>query len=171
MMAHFRITRGLLEQIQDHLRSTHPVAFERVGFVACRGASTAHGIVLVARAFYPVADEDYEEDASVGAQIGSPAIQRILQHAYSHTDSMLFVHEHGHRGEPRPSRTDIACWRELIPNFWHVRPELPHGGLILSQDSAMGLLWVPGKKEPVKISKFSVIGQPLRRWSSETFDV
>jgi hypothetical protein len=80
---------------------------------------------------------------------------------------MLFVHEHAHKGKPGPSRVDLNCWRELIPNFWHVRPELPNGGLILSDDNAMGLVWVPHRTDVFQISKFTVVGRQLRRWSGE----
>ena len=80
---------------------------------------------------------------------------------------MLFVHAHEHSGKPHPSRVDVDCWRELIPNFWHVRPELPHGGLILSDDNAMGTVWVPNQTDVFPISKFTLVGRQLRRWSEE----
>ncbi|CAN5544784.1 hypothetical protein BH23ACI1_BH23ACI1_26900 [soil metagenome] len=60
------------------------------------------------------------------------------------------------------STVDLA-----IPNFWHVRPELPHGGLILSEDNAMGIVWVPHQTEVFQISKFTVVGGHLQRWSEE----
>lgn len=165
MNIHLKLLQQLHDEITEHLRQPHPVALERVGFVACAGGDAPDGMVLLARSFHPVRDEDYEADELVGARINSRAIQSALALAYSGHHSMLFVHEHGHSGRPGPSRVDLNCWRELIPNFWHVRPDLPHGGLILSHDSAMGLIWVPHQTKVFRISKFTIIGRHLRRWS------
>jgi len=123
--------------------------------------------VLLGRSFYPVRDEDYEADELVGARISSGAVQSALALAYAKSQSMFFVHQHGHKGKPRPSRIDLDCWSEMIPNFWHVRPELPHGGLILSTDNAMGIVWVPHRTDVFPISKFTVVGRRLRLWAEE----
>ena len=167
MKIHLKLPEGLLDAITAHLRQPHSVALERVGFVACVGGNTPGGIVLLGRSFHPVRDEDYEADELVGARISSGAVQSALALAYAKSQSMLFVHEHGHKGKPRPSRVDLDCWRELIPNFWHVRPELPHGGLILSEDNAMGIVWVPCQTDVFPISKFTVVGRHLEQWSEE----
>jgi hypothetical protein len=164
---HLKLPERLLDEITAHLAQPHSVALERVGFLACAGGNTRDGIVLLGRSFHPVRDEDYEADELVGARISSRAVQSCLALAYATPQSMLFVHEHGHKGTPRPSRVDLDCWRELIPNFWHVRPELPHGGLILSEDGAMGMVWVPHQIDVFPISKFTVVGRQLRRWSEE----
>lgn len=165
MNIHLKLPGQLHDEITTHLRNPHPVALERVGFVACAGGNAPDGMVLLARSFHPVRDEDYEADELVGARISSRAIQSALALAYGTSLSMLFVHEHAHLGMPIPSRVDLTCWRELIPNFWHVRPELPHGGLILSHDSAMGLVWVPHQTSVCPIIKFTIVGRHLRRWS------
>ena len=169
MKIHLKVPEHLLDEITAHLRQPHSVAHERVGFVACAGGNTPDGIVLLGRSFHPVRDDDYEADKLVGARISSRAVQSTLALAYARPQSMLFVHEHAHKGKPGPSRVDLNCWRELIPNFWHVRPELPHGGLILSDDNAMGLVWVPHRTDVFQISKFTVVGRQLRRWSGEEY--
>jgi hypothetical protein len=162
---HLKLPQQLHDEITQHLRKPHPVALERVGFVACVGGVAPGGMVLLGRSFHPVRDKDYEADDMVGARIGARAIQSALALAYGTSQSMLFVHEHAHDGKPNPSRIDLNCWRELIPNFWHVQPELPHGGLILSHDNAMGLVWVPHQATVFPISKFTIVGRRLRRWS------
>jgi hypothetical protein len=163
---HFKITEALLREIREDLRRPHNVAFERVGFIACAGGNARDGLMLLARSYHPVADDDYEAGEFVGAKISSRAVQRALALAYANSQAMLFVHEHGHSGEPVPSRVDLDCWKELVPNFWHVRPGLPHGALILSDDRAMGLVWVPNK-DVFPIADFSVVGRRLVRWSAE----
>jgi hypothetical protein len=162
---HLKLTERLLDEITTHLRQPHSIAFERVGFVSCAGGNTRDGIVLLGRSFHTVRDEDYEADELVGARISSRAVQSALALAYARPQSMLFVHEHWHKGKPRPSRVDLDCWRELIPNFWHVRPELPHGGLILSEDNAVGIVWVPHHTDVSPIDTFTVVGRGVRRWS------
>jgi len=162
-----KLSRNLHDEITDHLQQPHPIALERVGFIACAGANTDDGFLLLGRSFHPVHDDHYEADTFVGARISSRAVQAALMIAYGKPQSMLFVHEHAHKGCPGPSRVDLDCWRELIPNFWHVRPELPHGGLILSEDRAMGLMWVPNQTEIFPIDDFSIVGRHLRRWTEE----
>jgi hypothetical protein len=164
---HLKLRECLFDEITAHLRLPHPVALERVGFVACAGGNAPDGIVLLGRSFHPVRDDDYEADDRVGARISSRAVQSALAFAYRHSVSMLFVHEHGHQGKPHPSRVDLDCWRELIPNFWHVRPELPHGGLIVSDDNAMGIVWVPHQTDVFPITTLTVVGRHLCRRSEE----
>jgi len=94
-----------------HLAQPHSVALERVGFLACAGGKTGDGIVLLGRSFHPVRDEDYEADELVGARISSRAVQSALALAYATPQSMLFVHEHGHKGTPRPSRVELEIHR------------------------------------------------------------
>lgn len=163
MRATLKIASTTLDAMREHLRKPHPIAFERVGFLACRGGNTRRGCVLVALEFLPVADEDYEDDPTAGATISANAIRVALEFALRGAEAMLFVHEHAHRGRPRPSDTDERSWNELIPSFGYVRPGLPHGALILSHDSAMGRLWMPGGgRRP--IDEFVVVGQHLERW-------
>jgi hypothetical protein len=165
MRVHFKITDLLLRHIQCDLRRPHSVALERVGFVTCRVGRTADGLMVLARGFKPVADEHYMHNPHVGAAINGDAVRLALQHAYAYPDVMMFIHEHAHDGPTRPSRVDLECWRRMIPNFWNVRPELPHGALILSHDSGMGQLWIPHQTGPVGIGRFSVVGTSVRRWS------
>lgn len=163
MTVQLKLTADLLADVRAHLRVPHLIAFERVGFLACRGAWVEDGTVVVAREFLPVADDHYVEADDAGARISSDAVRLAMQHAYNTRDCMVYVHAHEHRGRPRPSRVDLECWHELIPAFWHVRPELPHGALILSDDSAMALMWVPGRPVPVPVDEFLVVGYPLTR--------
>jgi hypothetical protein len=164
---HLKLPDRLLAEIAADLHRPHPVATERVGFIASVGGATSDGIVLLGRSFHPVRDDDYEPDELVGARIGSRAVQRALALAYAKPQSMLFVHEHRHKALPIPSRVDLDCWRELIPNFWHVRPALPHGAVILSEDAAMGLIWVPEHATVCPINKVTVVGRRLRQWSGD----
>jgi hypothetical protein len=158
------MTASLLSEMRSDLHRPHAIAFERVGFLACRGGQVPGGFVLVAHSWLPVADAHYAEGAEdVGAAFGPDAIRLALEHAYNHPDVMLFVHEHSHPGMPRPSRVDKKCWATMIPNFWHVSPSLPHGALILSEDDAMGLLWIPGADARVEIDDVVVVGPRLTR--------
>lgn len=167
MRVHFKIADALYRSVLQDLRRPHRVALERVGFVTCRVGRTPDGLVLLARGFNPVADEHYIHNPDIGAEINGDAVRLALQHAYAQPDVMMFAHEHPHRGPTWPSQVDLQCWRQMIPNFWNVRPELPHGALIFSHDVGMGHLWISRDVAPVSIDRFSVVGSPLRRWSCE----
>lgn len=162
MTVHFKITRVLTHQIREDLARAHSFAAERVGFVTCRvGALPSGGIVVLAHDYHPVADEDYLPDHTVGAMMGPAAIRKAMQHAYCSQSAMFHVHMHEHHGAPWFSRTDLREAARFVPDFWNVRPEMPHGALVLSLDSVAGVCWLSSSREMVKISKITIVGAPL----------
>ncbi len=161
MKVAFKITRALLGRTFDDLSRPHPFAAERVGFLSCRvGALRPSGWVVLAHDFHSVADEDYLRDRTVGAMMGPAAIRRAMQVALSHEVCMFHVHIHEHRGQPWFSGTDLRETAKFVPDFWHVRPQLVHGAIVLSVDSAAGLCWHPQHSKPFRFSDFSVVGAP-----------
>ena len=93
--------------------------------------------------------------------MGADAIRKALQLAYGLKRSMFHVHAHEHEGRPWFSPTDLRENRKFMLDFWHVRPEYPHGALVLSLDSAAGLCWVQANRKPFRISDFDVVGSPM----------
>jgi len=164
MKLNFKAHRSLIVRIQEDLRRPHQFAFERVGFVSCRFGVIDHGALVLAHDYHPVADEHYEVDQSVGARFGSAAIRSALEIAISKPVGIFHVHLHDHPGVPRPSSVDSREWAKFVPNFWHVRPELPHGALILSSDRIIGRCWYPGLIRPVAMSRFTVVDSHLTFW-------
>jgi hypothetical protein len=163
MRVAFKITRTLLGNVYDDLRRRHPFAAERVGFLSCRvGALKPGGWVVLAHEFHSVADADYLRDHSVGAMMGPDAIRKALQVALSREVCMFLVHIHEHRGRPGFSGTDLRETAKFVPDFWHVRPHMVHGAVVLSIDSVAGLCWHPQAPAPICISEFSLVGAPMR---------
>lgn len=163
----FKATKVLLTGVQADLRRPHPFAAERVGFVSCRvGELKRSGLIVLAHDYHPVDDSDYLDDPTVGAMMGPGAIRKALQFAYNNEAGMFHVHIHDHRGQPRPSSIDLREAAKFVPDFWHVRPHMPHGILILSRDSATGLCWYPGKSKPMGITRFRIVGRPISAFGS-----
>jgi hypothetical protein len=134
-----------------------------VGFLACRAARLSKdGIVLLAFEYRTVDDEDYIEDPSVGAMMGSRAIRKALEFALKNKVGMFHIHLHGHRGRPRFSGVDSRESAKFVPDFWNVRPEMPHGALVVSIDSFYGLCWYPRGSAPSEIADFVVVGSPMK---------
>ena len=158
----FRISRDLLKIVRRDLARPHPFASERVGFLVCRlGSVGHHEVVILAQSFQSIADDDYVESDSVGAMMGSAAIRKALQIAYSDRTSMFHVHMHEHFGQPGFSLVDLRESAVFVPDFWHVCPSHPHGALVLSKDSATGLCWYPGIRHPLPIGEIVVVGAPM----------
>lgn len=164
MKIHFRMLRSLRDAILRDLLRPHEHAAERVGFVSCRFGTSDSGLLVLAHAFHPVLDEHYEKDPGVGARMNSAAIRAALQVALSDEVGMFHVHLHDHRGLPGPSSIDWSEWQKFIPNFWHVRPQLPHGALVLSRDRLSGWCWYPRKQEPIRIDRFTMVGRGMQSW-------
>lgn len=163
MTVHFKITRDLLEKTRHDLERLHPFAAERVGFFSCRpGITPGGGLIILAHAYHPVQDEDYLDDPSVGAMMGPGAIRKAMEYAYNTPVGMFHVHMHGHAEIPEFSRIDLRESRKFIPDFWNVRPKMPHGTLVMSHDSLAGLCWMPDSRRIVRIEKITVVGAPLQ---------
>ncbi len=157
-----KITRNLLEIVQQDLSRPHLFALERVGFLSGRvGTWGEAGLVIPIHGYQPIADADYQEDDSVGAMMASPAIRKALQFAYTHKVAMFHVHRHEHRGRPAFSCVDLRENAKFIPDFWHVCPSHPHGALLLSLDSALGMCWCPTLTSPIPITEIVIVGAPM----------
>jgi hypothetical protein len=158
-----KITADLLDQINQDLQRPHPFAFERVGFILCRPARLEpEGWILLAWGYHTVADDDYVDDYSVGAMMGPGAIRKALQLAFNDPLSIVHVHLHDHSGKPGFSKTDAEESARFVPDFWNVRPSLPHGAIVLSRDSAYGFVWEPTRRRRVPLDETSIVGAPMR---------
>jgi hypothetical protein len=160
----FKITERLFGEVKTRLARPHPFASERVGFLLCRVGLLENGdLIILSHSLHDVADDDYLDDPSVGAMMGPAAIRKALQIAYQQQASMFHVHLHLHGGRPRFSRVDERETAKFVPDFWNVQPDLPHGAIVFSDDSACGKCWIPGHKTPGEISQFGVVGVPSRK--------
>lgn len=156
-----RLTTALLQQIRDDLSRRHEFALERVGFLACRHSQNASGMLLLGAQYLPVANEDYVDQDRFGAYIGPGAFRMAMEYAYNNNVCMLHVHRHDHRGLPRFSPDDDSESEKFVPNFWNVRPTLPHGTLLLSYDRVVGRTWGPSSRRRQTLSRIAVVGSPL----------
>ena len=162
MRIDFRITRSMLEGIRKDLRRQHAHAYERVGCITCRfGLVGRAHLLCLSHGYLPVADEDYIEDRMFGALIGSAAFRKAMQLAYTQDVGLFHVHLHGHSGVPTPSGIDVRETAKFVPDFFHVRPNLPHGAIVLSSDSLSGRVWPSAAARPTPIDRFSIVGAPL----------
>ena len=163
----FRIQNALLKSIHVDLSRPHPFAHERVGFIACRVGGLPEGQVLLADSYCVVADEDYENDPSVGAMMGSGAIRKALQFSYSEGTAMFHVHRHEHKGKPGFSKIDISEGGKFVPDFWNVNRSMPHGMIVLSKDSMTGAWWDPKNKQTQYIDEMVVIGRVISNFGGK----
>ena len=156
----FRATRDFERHVRQDLERPHQFAAERVGFLSVRAASTGKALVLLADRYHPVADEDYVDDRRVGAMMGQEAIRKALEIALLDPVGMFHIHMHEHRGRPRFSPIDLREQLKFVPDFFKVRPEMPHGAIVFSHDRAAGRVWV-GPARIHEIGEFNTIGQPV----------
>lgn len=162
MSAHFKIRAALLAHIRLDLSRPHSFAHERVGWISAAVSKIGDGsLMLLAHSYYPVEDDDYLDDPSVGAMMGSAAISAALQRSYQGRTAALHVHMHGHPGPPDFSGVDKRENAKFVPDFFNVAAHVPHGALVLSLDSAVGELWLARDQGPTRIGRFSAIGAPM----------
>jgi hypothetical protein len=158
----FKVVDLLLERVRLDLARSHAFAAERVGFFICSVAGLVpEGIIVLAHDYKPVEDEHYIDDSTVGAMMGPTAIRKAMEFALNNKAGMFHIHMHDHTGRSRFSRTDARESAKFVPDFWNVRPEMPHGALVASKDSLYGFCWYPGISAPVEIGEFVVVGSPM----------
>jgi hypothetical protein len=164
MNIRFKITSALLTAVRIDLRRPHAFAHERVGFISA-GLSAAHDeLLILARAYRPVRDDDYLRDARVGAMMNAEAIRRARQWAMDDRAAIFHVHTHGGRGVPSFSGVDIAENAKFVPNFVAVAPYAVHGAIVLSDTAAFGQVWLDRNSPQRFVAAFSEVGIPIRSW-------
>lgn len=164
-----KTTSRFLDAVRRDLRRPHAFAGERVGFITTKVARAKERLVLFAQHYHPVADRDYLDDPSVGAMMSADAIRKALDLALLQPLSVFHIHLHDHKGRTGFSTVDRREQLKYVPDFFKVRPTLPHGALVLSADSVHGRAWLD-RNTIVDITEFeiagpytSVIGSATRR--------
>ena len=158
-----RLPAVLLERVRRDLARPHAFAQERIGFVLGRSAGGLHGsTILLGSDYIPIPDPEYVDDPTVGARIGSAAIRRGMQAVLDGGVSCLHTHMHYGRGVPQFSRVDGRELPPVVRGFMNVRHDVPHGALLLSEDSLICALWLPGSERPTPGGKVVVVGRPMR---------
>lgn len=164
MNIRFKITHQLLVAIRADLARRHAFTHERVGFVAAGLAAANDELLILARAYRPVPDDEYLRADGVGAMIGANAIRQARQWAMDTRAAIFHVHSHGGRGTPRFSGIDEREAAKFVPNFVSVLPSHVHGAIVLSDTAAFGQVWLDKHARQPFIAKFSVVGMPLENW-------
>jgi hypothetical protein len=164
MKIRFKITSALLATIGIDLRRPHPFAHERVGFIGAGLAAAHDELLILAREYRPVRDDEYLRDPSVGAMISDHAIRRARQWAMNDGVASFHVHTHGGRGIPGFSSIDMRENAKFVPNFVSVAPLCVHGAIVLSDTAAYGQVWLGCTSAQPFITTFSEVGVPIRKW-------
>lgn len=164
MKIRFKITSALLATIRIDLRRPHPFAHERVGFIAAGLAAAHDELLIVAREYRPIRDDEYLNDPRVGAMMSAEAIRSARQWAMDERVAIFHVHTHGGSGIPRFSGTDVTENAKFVPNFTSVAPHAVHGAIVLSDTAARGQVWLDRKPPQPFITTFHEIGMPIRSW-------
>jgi hypothetical protein len=163
MKTEIKLTGELYAEIIHDLTRPHPFAAERVGFAFGRMGSLGQ-LVLLSR-YQSIPDDQYVDDPTVGARIGSEALTWAMQAVYQSRptrEGIFQTHLHGHKGETRMSMVDSHEIPKLLPGFQSVGRDAAHGIIILSLDHGSGWVWHPGNREPYHVDSINIIGVPIR---------
>lgn len=156
----FRATSAFLAKVRKDLMRPQAFAHERVGFITARAALGAEGLVLLAENYYPVADEDYLHDPTVGAMIGQEALRKALELALLKGVGVFHVHMHGLSDRVWFSAVDLREQVKFIPDFFTVCPQMPHGAIVLNAKTAAGRVWLSAS-EIANINVFDELGSRM----------
>lgn len=153
----FRSTQAFVREVRRDLIRPHSFAAERVGWISTRTMAAGRKLIVQAENYYPVNDADYIDDSRVGAMMDQEAIRKALNVALLNPVGVFHVHLHHHHGRPIFSGVDLRGQADVMPDFFTVRPDQPHGALVLSLDRITGRVWLrPDAVHP--ISEFNLVG-------------
>jgi hypothetical protein len=153
----FRATETFIAGVRSDLMRPHAFAHERVGFISVMAAMGLDHLVVMARSYHPVADADYSRNNMVGAMMGQEAIRKALEVALLNRVGMFHVHMHTLPMRLWFSPLDLKEYPKFVPDFFKLRPELPHGAIVLSPHSGAGLTWL-GPQQVLALTEFHVVG-------------
>jgi hypothetical protein len=151
-----QIPLGLYQGVLADLRRKHAHAAERIGFVYGRLVPGGDSVVMMTR-YMPIPDEQYVVDYTVGARINGDAIRAAMQGVLDSGYGVFHIHLHEWPGIPSFSRTDDAELPRLIPAFRAVGPTQATGLFLLSPDSAIADVWLPGASGPERATRISIV--------------
>jgi hypothetical protein len=146
---------GLYQGVLADLRRPHTHAAERIGFLYSRLVPGERLIVMTR--YVPVPDEQYVVDDTVGARINGDAIRAAMQGVLDTGDGVFHTHLHEWPGTPEFSRTDNEEMPRLIPAFRAVGATQATGLFLLSPDSAIADVWLPGSPWPERAARILVV--------------
>lgn len=156
MLITIQIPRDLYHRILADLRRPHAHAAERIGFLYGRFVPGDQPLVVMTR-YVPVPDEQYVVDDTVGARINGDAIRNGMQGVLDTGDGVFHTHLHEWPGTPWFSQTDAEELPRLMPAFRAVGPTQAAGLFLLSSDSAIADVWLPGAPGPERATKILVV--------------
>jgi hypothetical protein len=162
-----RLNRKLYEEVLSDLRRPHAHAAERVCFLYGCLAAAPESLILMTR-YSPVADECYIHDLNVGARIDGDAIRAAMQGVVDSGDGVFHTHLHEWPGRPGFSVVDNWELPKLIPAFQAIGHGQATGLFLLSPDSAIADIWLPGSQRPQRAGRIAVVGYPLCFLGGET---
>ena len=163
-MIRLKVTSMLLYEVRRDLARPHAFARERVGFLKAALALSENDCAILVHSYTPVADNDYLNDPSVGAMMGPHAISMAMAAAFEDHVALFHVHSHGGQGIPHFSGVDLRENQKFVPDFFKVRPQRPHGAVVLSATHAYGHVWLEPGAVARPIDQFQLVGSHCRKW-------
>jgi len=142
-----RLTRPSAKRLLEHLKQFQFP--EPMAFAFARHAKTPrHDLVLCDDIVIPPASA-FLSSAGHGARWKGSYMIELLNEAAARECGLFIFHFHG--GSPvRMSGDDLASGGELLPKFQLIIPMRPHGSIVLGEDSAAGLILMPGRETPTE---------------------
>lgn len=158
-----KIPKQIHLQMLDDLNRPHPFAFERVGFLYTTSILLKDNtVIILAKDYIAVDDENYIEDKNVGAKINSTAIRIAMQKMLDNNEGCFHVHLHSHKGIPYPSYTDNKGLPNIAKSFSNISKFQANGYVILSENSFNISILYADEELFFKPELISIIGYPLK---------
>jgi len=156
---------------ESHYEQLRKLVFDKEGvegaaFVLCGQHCSEDVKKLISHAVIPISDDDYLRRERDGLTIGSRALVRITKLARYENLSIIFAHSHP-GGWCHFSEQDDREEEKLFPFFQSRVPDRIHGSVVITEDSVVGRLYDPHRKEVESILSIGSFISILRSANSD----
>lgn len=151
---------GVCAHVEDFTRG------EEAGYLICRLSRVDDRVVLLAREWLPIPDEEISRNVEGSvlawtASFNSDALERALDSGCT----LVLVHSHG---TPLPafSPDDRDKERRLFPGLSLLAGNIPIGTMLLGQGDAVASFWEGGCPADLRFRQITVVGEQIEAWQA-----
>ncbi len=140
---------------------------ERVVLAKIAAAQLKDRYVLLVKALLPVPPEEYVT-SKFGTSWKASFNFSAIENASGSRSGLLILHSHCEQSPPRLSSIDLKNGTQLCAAFRTAIPNMPHGTAVFGEGGSInGLAWIPGKNDPIPITRSRWISDPVRTLPAE----
>jgi molybdopterin/thiamine biosynthesis adenylyltransferase len=152
----------MFEELRTHVEDRS--RGEEAGFLLCGFGRTADRVILIARRWLPVPQEQIvSRNRGYMVEWSAAFNGSAINQADEVGGAMVLVHSHGNTSRPVLSSDDLENASRLFPAASRILAGRPSGSIVIGEEAASGCFWIDGKCAGI-LTELKIVGVPIRKW-------